>query len=207
MSFTSSMMYISPALLLILYGHIGFSDASPRISPYNASPRTTRKLGSASDTWGTFHTDTPRFSPESSSSVLGPVIVTPDSTSTKTAPTFQPPTTDPTTSTIPDAGVIISAARKERMTAPSSRLMAPRKRSADGPVLAPEKMLQTMMVSSMVSQRTANDAWAADATSGTSVEQQGEESPVRRKIMLRCVKIVLLASLLLTQSFWGKQGA
>ncbi|XP_013885756.1 multiple epidermal growth factor-like domains protein 9 [Austrofundulus limnaeus] len=166
MSFTSSMMYISPALLLILYGHIGFSDASPRISPYDASPSTTRKPGSASDTWETLHTDTPRSLPESSGSVLGPVIVTPDPASTKTAPTFQPPTTEPTTDSVPDA------ARKERMTAPSSRLMGPRKRSADGPVLAPEKMLQTMMLSSMVSQRTANDAWAADATTGTSVEQQ-----------------------------------
>ncbi|XP_017288466.1 multiple epidermal growth factor-like domains protein 9 [Kryptolebias marmoratus] len=170
MSLTSLMMYISSALLLILYGHIGFSDSSPRISPYDASPSTTRKPGSASDTWETFHTDTPRILPESSRSLLGPVIVSPHPTTTKIATTFQPPTTEPTSSTVPDAG-IISAAKKEQLPAPSSRLMGLRKRSADAQVFTPEKMLQTMMVS-MVSQRTANDAWAADATTETSVEQQ-----------------------------------
>ncbi|XP_028271009.1 multiple epidermal growth factor-like domains protein 9 [Parambassis ranga] len=189
MSLTSLMMYISPALLFILYVYIGFSEAAPRISPYDASP-IARNPGSASDTWETFLTDMPRTLSENSFA-LGPLagltpspaIVSPGPTTTttttsplsKTATTFQPPT-DPTTTTItttttgPDAGIIAST--KEQI----SRLTGTRKRSTDAQtsLFTPEKMLQTMV--SMVSQRTANDAWAADniGTSVTSIENSQE---------------------------------
>lgn len=155
----SLMMYISPALLLIFYGHIGFSDASPPISLDDASPRSSRKTGAAS-----FHTDTPRISPESSGPPLGPAAAPPaDPTANNTAPTLQPPTTAP-------AARIMSAA-EEPTAARGCRLTGPRK----GRAVAPEKMLQTMMVS-VGSTRTDNDAWAADATTGpSSAEQQGEE--------------------------------
>lgn len=184
------MMYISSVLLVILYVYIGFSEAAPRISPYDASP-ISRKPGSAPDTWETFHTDMPRTLPESRFA-LGPLTgLTPSpaivsagpntiSPISKTATTFQPPTTDPTTATTstttaPDTGVISDT--KEQISAPTSRLTGTRKRSADAQtsLFAPEKMLQTMV--SMVSQRTANDAWAADnvGTSITSTENsQGE---------------------------------
>ncbi|XP_034727925.1 multiple epidermal growth factor-like domains protein 9 [Etheostoma cragini] len=191
MRLTSLMMYISLVLLFILYIHIGFSEAAPRISPYDASP-ISRKPGSASETWETFHTDMPRTLPESRFA-LGPLIgltpspafVSPGPTTTttssisKTATTFQPPTTDPTTTatsttTAPDTGIISET--KEQITAPISRLNGARKRSADvqTSLFAPEKMLQTMV--SMVSQRTANDAWAADniGTSVTSIENSQE---------------------------------
>lgn len=103
-------MYISAALLVILYVYIGFSEAAPRISPYDASP-ISRKPDSASDTWETIHTDMPRTLPESSFA-LGPLTgltpspaivsagpITSASPNSETATTFQPPTTDPTTTT------------------------------------------------------------------------------------------------------------
>ncbi|KAL3062247.1 hypothetical protein OYC64_002115 [Pagothenia borchgrevinki] len=191
MRLTSLMMYISPALLFILYVYIGFSEAAPRISPYDASP-ISRKPGSASDTWETFFTDMPRSVPESSLA-LGPLaglnpqpaIVSAGPTTTssisKTANTFQPPTADQTTTTTttpstaaPDTGIII--ATKEQLTAPIYRLNGASKRSTDAQasLFSPEKRLQTMV--SMVSQRTANDAWAADniGTSVTSIENSQE---------------------------------
>uniref|UniRef100_A0A8C2WBX8 Si:ch211-158d24.2 n=2 Tax=Cyclopterus lumpus TaxID=8103 RepID=A0A8C2WBX8_CYCLU len=180
MRFTSLMMYISPALLFILYVYIGFSEAAPRIRPYDASP-LSGKPGSASDTWETFHTDVPRTVPESRFALgslieLTPslVIVSAGSTTTspitKTAATFHPPPTDPTTTTAPDTGII--PAIKEQITAPVSRSTGKRSTDAQSSLFAPEKRLQTMV--SMVSQRTANDAWAADGTgpSATSVESQ-----------------------------------
>ncbi|TMS03938.1 Multiple epidermal growth factor-like domains protein 9 [Larimichthys crocea] len=190
MRLTSLMMYISALLLVIFYVYIGFSQAAPRISPYDASP-LPRKPGSASDTWETFHTDMPRHLPESRFA-LGPVngltpppaivssgpITTTASPISKTATTFQPPTTDPTTTTstttAPDTGII--SATKEQTSAEVSRISGARKRSTDAQtsLFAPEKMLQTMV--SMVSQRTANDAWTADhvGTSVTSIEN-GQE--------------------------------
>ncbi|XP_031732644.1 multiple epidermal growth factor-like domains protein 9 [Anarrhichthys ocellatus] len=189
MRLTSLMMYISPALLFILYVYIGFSEAAPRISPNDASP-ISGKPGSASDTWETLHTNTPRTLPESRFA-LGPltelapsptiVSAGPTTTNTttshitKTATTIQPLTTDPATST--DTGII--SAIKEQITPPISRLTGARKRSTDAQtsLFAPEKMLQTMVsMVSMVSQRTANDAWAADniGTSDTSIENSQE---------------------------------
>ncbi|XP_071337887.1 multiple epidermal growth factor-like domains protein 9 [Trachinotus anak] len=189
MRLTSLMMYISPVLIFILYAYVGFSEAAPRISLYDASP-ISRKPGSASDTWGTFHTDMPRTSPERrfvpgplTGLTPWPAIVSagPGATASpisKTATTFQPPTTDPTTTTTTTSAVdtgIISGS-KEQMTAPVVRLTGARKRSTDAQtsVFAPEKMLQTMV--SMVSQRTTNDAWARDniGTSVTSIENSQE---------------------------------
>lgn len=223
MRLTSLMMYISPVLLFILYVYIGFSEAAPRISSYDASP-ISRKPGSASDTWETFHTDMPRTLPESKFAfgpltglTPSPAIVSAGLTTTtasyisKTVTTFQPPTTDPTTtaSSATDTGII--SATKEQITAPISRLTGARKRSTDAQnaqtLFAPEKMLQTMV--SMVSQRTANDAWAASVT---SVENsQGEYHYLRIKqlaknsenkiiliyIFLACIKGAL-------QKWWGK---
>ncbi|KAM8759772.1 multiple epidermal growth factor-like domains protein 9 [Acanthopagrus schlegelii] len=190
MRLTSLMMYISAALLVILYVYIGFSEAAPRISPYDASP-ISRKSDSASDSWETFHTDMPRTLPESSFA-LGPLTgltpspaivsagpITTTSPVSKPATTFQPPTTDPTTTTTtttaaPDTG--IKSATNEQISPQISRSSSARKRSTDAQtsLFAPEKMLQTMV--SMVSQRTANDAWAADniGTSVTSVENSQE---------------------------------
>ncbi|XP_068422680.1 multiple epidermal growth factor-like domains protein 9 [Clinocottus analis] len=175
MRFTSLMMYISPALLFILYVYIGFSDAAPRISPYDASP-LSGKPGSASDTWETFRTDLPRPVP-GSRLTLGPLIeltsspaiVSAGPTTTAraiTAATFQPPAAAPDTGLIP--------AVREQITAPGPRSTGKRSTDAQTSLFAPEKRLQTMVSQTMVSQRTANDAWTADGAgpSGTSVESQ-----------------------------------
>lgn len=186
MSLTSSMMYISPALLLILYGYIGFSESAPRISPSDASSISSRKPGSGG--WDAFRTGEPRAASPGTRTLSAPPAgitshpTSPGSPGSEKATTFQPPTTDPTTTTsrttvTPDAGIISPI--KEQITAPSSRLTLSRKRSTDAQtsLFSPEKMLQTMV--SMVSQHTTNDAWAADNAdaSVTSVENsQGERS-------------------------------
>lgn len=178
------MMYISPALLVIFYVYIGFSEAAPRISRYDASP-ISRKPDSVSDTWENFHTDMPRTIPESgvalglltgltpSPGFVSAGLINSGSPVSETATTFQPPITDPTSTTststsAPDTG--INAAKREQV--PVSRGSGTHKRSTDAQasLLAPEKMLQTMV--SVVSQRSANDAWAADSTdtSVTSAE-------------------------------------
>ncbi|XP_053277650.1 multiple epidermal growth factor-like domains protein 9 [Pleuronectes platessa] len=186
MRLTSLMMYIAPALIVIFYVYIGFSEAAPRISPYDAA--ISRKPGPAPDTWESLHTDMPpslavsRFAPGSHNGPTpAPAIVSagpadPIGPVSKIATTFQPPTTDPnaTTATATDTGII--SANKEQITAPIFRLSGARKRSTDvqTSLFAPDKMLQTMV--SMVSQRTANDAWAADNTgsSVTSIENSQE---------------------------------
>ncbi|XP_061529101.1 multiple epidermal growth factor-like domains protein 9 [Phycodurus eques] len=159
MRLTSLMMYISSVVVFILSVYIEFSEAAPRISLYDAS-HISGKPDTASDTWETFHTDMPRrwFALTQSSAIGIPNHIPKNS--------LRSATTEPT-STDFDSGIILTA--KEDNTAPISRLSAPRKRSADA-LFAPEKMLQTM--TSMVSQRTDNDAWSADSvdTSVTSVE-------------------------------------
>ncbi|KAF3696275.1 Multiple epidermal growth factor-like domains protein 9 [Channa argus] len=177
MRLTSLMMYISLALLFILHVYIGFSEAAPRISPYDASP-ISRKPGSASVTWENFHTDMPRSIPESEPA-LGPLtaltpqpaIVSFGPIATATSPLSKPASTFHS----PPPTRIISATN-EQIAAPISRLTGVHKRSADAQtsLFAPEKTLQTMV--SMVSQRTANDAWAADntGTSITSIENNQE---------------------------------
>ncbi|KAM3610198.1 uncharacterized protein V6R79_000470 [Siganus canaliculatus] len=167
MRLTPLMMNISPLLLVILHVYIGFSEAAPRISSYDASPMS-RKLGSASDSWGTLHYDMPRTLSENRVT-LGPLIglapsnaIVPTAPTTNTSPvsttTHQPLTTEPTTG----LGTGIIPGKEELSSAEISRLSGTRKRSTDAQAsfFAPEKMLQTMV--SMVSQRTANDAWTAD---------------------------------------------
>lgn len=184
MGLKSLMMYISPVLLVILYVYIGFSEAAPRISPYDASP-ISRKPGSTSDTLEKFHTYMPHTLPESKFSVgpltgllpSSPIVPAVPSTSSSPATTFQPPTTDPTTTTVtataPDIG--IHSAQKERALAPISKVTGAYKRSTDAQtsLYAPEKILQTMVsMVSMVTQRSQQYAWAAERTdtSLTSVE-------------------------------------
>ncbi|CAI5694865.1 multiple epidermal growth factor-like domains protein 9 [Oreochromis niloticus] len=197
MTLTSLMMYISLLLLFILYVYSGFSEAAPRISTYDASS-ISGKSGSASDAWDTFRNDMLRTLPESwftlsPSAGLTPLptIVSADSSTTTTTTTAisKTPTTDPKptpTSTIhaPDVGIIPDT--KEQTTTPFSRLTAVRKRSADArtSLFTPEKMLQTLV--SMVSQRTANDAWAADniGTSVTSVESS--QATPQSEILCNC---------------------
>nr|XP_020454970.1 LOW QUALITY PROTEIN: multiple epidermal growth factor-like domains protein 9 [Monopterus albus] len=190
MTLTSLMMYISSVRLFTLCVYIGFSTAAPRISQHDASP-ISRIPGSASDTWETFHTDMPRTLPErfapgpQSGITPSPAIVPTGPTTTanpvtKITSIFQLPTTNPTTTTstgatsILDTGIISDT--KEQIIAPISRVIGARKRSIDAQtsLFSPAKMLQTMV--SMVSQRTANDAWAADniGTSITSVENSQE---------------------------------
>ncbi|MEQ2289296.1 hypothetical protein AMECASPLE_031476 [Ameca splendens] len=170
MSLMSLMMYMYPALLFILYGYIGFSESAPRISHSDASLMSSRKPGSASDTWDTFSTGETRSLSGPPAGIISD-LTTPGGPGSETATTFQPPTTEPRTSTsrtiaVPDAAIISPI--MEQIT----RLTGTRKRSIDAhsTLFSPEKMLQTMV--SMVSQHTTNDAWAADNAdeSVTSVE-------------------------------------
>uniref|UniRef100_A0A3Q3H3Q4 Multiple epidermal growth factor-like domains protein 9 n=1 Tax=Labrus bergylta TaxID=56723 RepID=A0A3Q3H3Q4_9LABR len=152
-------MYISPVLLVIFYVYIGFSEAAPRIRPYDASP-ITRKPGSASDTWETFHTDMPPPLPESRSSpgplaglTPAPAIVSAGPTTTttspisKTATTFHPHTPDPTTAraatttTTTALDTRLMSATKNQITAPISRLTSKRSTDAQTPLFTPEKAL------------------------------------------------------------------
>ncbi|XP_029367518.1 multiple epidermal growth factor-like domains protein 9 [Echeneis naucrates] len=185
MRLTSLMMYISPVLIFILCVYVGFFEAAPRISSYDAS-QISRKPGSTPDTWDSVQTDMPRTSPERRYA-LGPLtgltprpaIVSADSTAAEnpvSKTTFQPSTTDYTTTTTTAAITGTIATSKEQIMAPVFRLTGARKRSTDAQssLFAPEKMLQTVV--SMVSQRTTNDAWAADniGTSVTSIENSQE---------------------------------
>ncbi|XP_035495087.2 multiple epidermal growth factor-like domains protein 9 isoform X1 [Scophthalmus maximus] len=167
MSFSSLMMYMSAALTLLFCGYVGFSEAAPRVSPYDASP-LSRKPDAASDSLEPPAAAESRVGP---GPLTGPAAAPDAPASRASAP--QPPTTDATPAA-PDIGLI--SAIKEQIPAPIFPLTGARKRSADAhtSLLAPEKMLQTMMVS-MVSQHTANDAWAADhrGPAVTSLENQG----------------------------------
>ncbi|XP_026178377.1 multiple epidermal growth factor-like domains protein 9 [Mastacembelus armatus] len=192
MRLTTLMMYISSVLLVVLYVYTGFSEAAPRIGQYDASPISRKPGSSASDTRETFHTDMPRTLPERRFA-LGPLTgltpppaivptetTTPASPVSKIAATVHPPpavqtaTTITATTTAPGNGVLSDT--KKQIPAPISRLTGARKRSTDAQtsLFSPEKMLQTMV--SMVSQRTENDAWAADNidTSISSIENSQE---------------------------------
>lgn len=176
-------MYISPVLLVILYVYIGFSAAAPRINPNNASP-ISRRTDSSSDTWEMVHTDMPhtlpdgRFTPgpltglTTSPGIVSSGLTTSSIPISKTANKFQPSKTDLaiTTSTTTTHVIGVNSYKKEQLSAPFSRGAQKRSTDAQTSLFAPEKMLQTMV--SMVSQHTANDAWAADNTdtSLTSVE-------------------------------------
>ncbi|XP_031686092.1 multiple epidermal growth factor-like domains protein 9 isoform X1 [Oncorhynchus kisutch] len=186
MRLTALMMYISPALLFILY--IGFSDAAPRINSYNASP-ISRKPRSASESLEQLYTTLPNRLPEDRF-VLGlvtgltpsPTIVSARATSktiqvstvpvSPTATTIQPPTTDPIT---PKPSIEIISTPIQQIIALSSRTSNSSKRSTDArSVFPPEKTLQTMV--SMVSQRTTNDAWSSDNIDAKITSDNSQES-------------------------------
>lgn len=138
------MMSIAPTLLLIFYVCAGPVDGSPRIYRYDAAPR---KPG----TW-----ENPPPSPELAARAReeprSAEPLTSDRRTADAAATMTPGESNPS---IADPG---------RTAAETwlSRGSGTRKRSVESraSLLAPEKMLQTMV--SMVSQRTSNDAWAAD---------------------------------------------
>ncbi|XP_064793649.1 multiple epidermal growth factor-like domains protein 9 isoform X1 [Oncorhynchus masou masou] len=186
MRLTALMMYISPALLFILY--IGFSDAAPRINSYNASP-ISRKPRSASESLEQLYTTLPNRLPEDRF-VLGlvtgltpsPTIVSARATSktiqvstvpvSPTATTIQPPTTDPIT---PKPSIEIISTPMQQIMALSSRTSNSSKRSTDArSVFPPEKTLQTVV--SMVSQRTTNDAWSSDNIDAKITSDNSQES-------------------------------
>ncbi|KAJ0067680.1 hypothetical protein NL108_009826 [Boleophthalmus pectinirostris] len=111
---TSLIMYISAALLVILYVYSGFSEAAPpRINQYDAS------------------------------------------------------TTIATSSPPPRIGILSA-------TAEQASSVQRRSTDAQTTLFAPEKALQTM-VSSMVSQRSANDAWSADSTGPVAAVDASQE--------------------------------
>ncbi|XP_040051794.2 multiple epidermal growth factor-like domains protein 9 [Gasterosteus aculeatus] len=176
------MMYTSPALIFILFGtaYIGFSEAAARISPSDGSP-VSGTPGSASGARETFRADAPGTLREPAPGPLTdlarpPAIVSPGPSSTSSGPATKPATADPsatsasTTTAAPDPGIISPVWGK------ITRLTSARKRSTDALTspFSPDKMLQTM--GSMASQRTANDAWAADhiGASAPSVESSQE---------------------------------
>lgn len=165
------MMSIAPTLLLIFYVCIGPAEGAPRIYRYDASP-VSRKP----DTWENLHTDVHPSSPElaigAQEELKSPEPFTSDSRTAEAAATMTPRVANPSggggATSISDSG--INAAEGEQVWL--SRGSGTHKRSVESraSLLAPEKMLQTMV--SMVSQRTSNDAWAADSidTSVTSSE-------------------------------------
>ncbi|CAB1321764.1 unnamed protein product [Coregonus sp. 'balchen'] len=182
MRLTTLMMYISPALLFILY--IGLSDAGPRINSYNASP-ISRKPRSASESLEQLYTTLPNRLPEDRF-VLGlltgltpsPTIVSTGATSktiqvstipvSPTATTIQLPTT-------PRPSIEIISTPRQQITALSSRTSNSSKRSTDAQSdFPPEKTLQTMV--SMVSQRTTNDAWSSDNIDASITSENSQES-------------------------------
>ncbi|KAM4576250.1 multiple epidermal growth factor-like domains protein 9 [Odontesthes bonariensis] len=175
MRLTSLMMYISPLQLFIFYAYVGFSEAAPRVSPHDASP-TSRKPGSASDTWETSDTDVPPTLPGSRFALRPIARRTPAAAIVSTATTttaaarsrvsdaetsLQLPTWSPTT--VHEIGI------KEQITAWISRL---NKRSVDAQTshFSPEKVLQTVGVS-VVSQRNAADNAALSATSAENNQE------------------------------------
>lgn len=168
------MMSIAPTLLLIFYVCIGPAEGAPRIYRYDASP-VSRKP----DTWENLHTgvqpSSPEFAAGAQEEVKSADLFTFDSRAAESAATMTPRVANPSSggggggaTSISDSG--ISAAEGEQVWL--SRGSGTHKRSVEtrASLLAPEKMLQTMV--SMVSQRTSNDAWAADSidTSVTSSE-------------------------------------
>lgn len=165
------MMSIAPILLLIFYVCIGPAEGAPRIYRYDASP-VSRKP----DTWENLHTDmhssSPEFAVGAREELKSAGAFTFDSRTAESAATMTPRVANPSggggATSISDLG--INATEGEQVWL--SRGSGTHKRSVESraSLLAPEKMLQTMV--SMVSQRTSNDAWAADSvdTSVTSSE-------------------------------------
>lgn len=168
------MMSIAPTLLLIFYVCIGPAEGAPRIYRYDASP-VSRKP----DTWENLHTDvhpsSPEFAVGAQEELKSADPFDSDSGTAESAATMTPRVANPSNggggggaTSISNLG--LNAAEGEQVWLP--RASGTHKRSVESraSLLAPEKMLQTMV--SMVSQRTSNDAWAADSidTSVTSSE-------------------------------------
>ena len=194
MGFQSLTMYISPLLLGILYAFIGFSEAAPRISPYDASAAIARKPASTSDTLEKSHTDMPHTLPESDFSVgplTGPqpssaIVPVAPRASRSPAITIHPPTTDPT-ATAPD--IPVRSGQKERVSAAISKAAGAYKRAADAQtsLYASEKILHTMLsMVSMVTQRSQQRAWAAERADAslTSIENIHGGYPLRDMAIL-----------------------
>ncbi|CAN9512780.1 unnamed protein product [Ophioblennius macclurei] len=172
MRLTSFMMYISAAPLFVFYACVGFCGAAPPpplplVSLHDAS-RISRtpgsssgsSSGSGSDTRGSFHTDMPL--PTGGGVSPGPLAaLTPPPAASPAA--FQPPTSHPTSASSSSSSSGLISSTSGQITAPISRLSR-RSTAAQTSLFTPEKMLQTMV--SMVSQRTANDAWAAGDAAG-----------------------------------------
>lgn len=166
------MMFIAPILLLVFYVCIGPAEGAPRIYRHDASPISRKP-----DTWQNLHTDVHPSSPEVAAGVLEKArsadpftsgIRAAESSATMTPRGAKPSGGGGGAARISDSGR--DTAEGEQVWL--SRGSGTRKRSVESraSLLAPEKMLQTMV--SMVSQRTSNDAWAADSidTSITSSE-------------------------------------
>lgn len=171
------MMSIAPTLLLIFYVCIGPAEGAPRIYRYDASPISRKP-----DTWQNLrtvvHPSSPELAPGALEEPKPADPFTPDSRTAESATTMTPRVVKPSSrsnsgggggaASISDSGRKAAEGEHVRL----SRGSGTRKRSVESraSLLAPDKMLQTMV--SMVSQRTSNDAWAADSidTSITSSE-------------------------------------
>lgn len=178
MRLTSLMMSIASALLLLFYACVGPAGGAPRIYSYDASA-VSRKP----DTWENLRTDLHPSSPKVAIGTLGehrspPDIIFTDSRTAEFAAIMTPRVVEPSgggggativSDEAADSG-INAGNEEERVWL--SRGSGTQKRSADlrASLLAPEKMLQTMV--SMVSQRTSNDAWAADSIDSSVTSEE-----------------------------------
>uniref|UniRef100_A0A1A8GJ48 Multiple EGF-like-domains 9 n=1 Tax=Nothobranchius korthausae TaxID=1143690 RepID=A0A1A8GJ48_9TELE len=162
MSTTSLMMRRSSVLFCVLFGYIiGRSDAAPPVSP---------DAWFGSDSRGGFQTPPPgtRSSLDPGPGLhLTAAVVSSDPKAAR-SPAIR-------TGTVPPETGLISALR-EPVAGPGSGLSSTRKRSTEAQtVLAPEKMLQTLMVSMVSSQRSDNDAWASEPNPVVTSAEIGPE--------------------------------
>lgn len=173
------MMNISALLSIVFYVQVGFSEAVHRISSNDVSS-FSRKRGSASDTWQSFHTDSSR-SLTGSRLTLGPLhgLTTPSDIDSKGPSLAISETRDSSSNigaTAPD--VRVNPSTQEQVSAPISRLNGASKRSTDAQtsLFSSDKTPHTGMVFT-VSQQTANDAWTGDnpgASLASAETNQGE---------------------------------
>lgn len=145
-----------PRFLLCVGLWVGLCGAAPRISPDDAPP-----ISAAPGSDPGARESLPGSDPGSRISPLSGLASSPD------------PKSATTSIAVPEAGVI---------PAPKERRTGARRRSADAPaaLFSPFKALQTGTGLTMVSERTANDAWAADnggAPVTAAESRQGECAP------------------------------
>ena len=170
------MMFISGVLLFILYGSIGFTDAAPRSASYDSASPLSRRLRSASETEvlpGTSLHQLPEDwvvlrALKRLIRAPGPPPLSAQDPGSSTTPARRP-------GTEPSSQHVSSSESDWRRRPGAAR----RSTDAQTSVFPPEK-LQTMV--SMISQRTANDAWSTDHidTSVPSKDQgQGECTAVK----------------------------